>query len=56
MTSIVLIFRLFDIIEEMVEEILPQKLSDEFFCQFVDIKNVAIGDKCEFVRSNERVL
>lgn len=42
----ILSFRLFDIIEETIEEIICSKWSNnEFFEQFVDIKNVNIGDK-----------
>lgn len=42
----ILSFKLFDIIEETVEEILCSKLSDnEFFDEFVEVKNLDIGDK-----------
>lgn len=39
---------LFNLLEETIEEILP-KFTNEFFDQFVDIKNVLFGDKCDFV-------
>ena len=42
----VLSFRLFDIIEDIVEETLCSKWSNnEFFNEFVEVKNLNIGDK-----------
>jgi hypothetical protein len=42
----ILSFKLFDIIEEIVEETLGSKFSDnEFFGEFVEVKNFNIGDK-----------
>lgn len=42
----ILSFQLFDIIEEMVEETLCFKFSDnEFFREFVEVKDLNIGDK-----------
>ena len=42
----ILSFKLFDIIEEIVEETLGSKFSDnEFFGEFVEVKNLNIGDK-----------
>lgn len=47
---IILSFRLFDLISDIVEETLHQKLCDEeFFGQFVDVKNVELGDRNTFV-------
>jgi hypothetical protein len=45
----ILSFELFKIIEDMVEEIVSSKLSnDQFFDKFVDIKDVEIGEKNVF--------
>lgn len=42
----ILFFKLFDIIEEIVKETLGSKFSDnEFFGEFVEVKNLNIGDK-----------
>ena len=41
----------FWIIEDMIEEMLPQT-TNENFQQFVDIKNVSIGDKAYFTEEN----
>lgn len=42
-------FKLFDLIEEIVERTIGSKFSqNEFFNQFVDVKNLSIGDKHEF--------
>lgn len=45
----ILSFELFKIIEDMVEEIVGSKLSnDQFFDKFVDVKGVEIGEKNVF--------
>ena len=42
----ILSFKLFDIIEDIVEETLCSQWSDnEFFGEFVEVKNLDIGDK-----------
>ena len=42
----ILSFKLFDIIEDIIEETLCSKWSDnEFFNEFVEVKNLNIGDK-----------
>lgn len=42
----ILSFKLFDIIEDIVEETLCSKWSDnEFFGEFVEVKNLNLGDK-----------
>lgn len=42
----ILSFKLFDIIEETIEEMICSQWSDsEFFGEFVEFKNVNIGDK-----------
>lgn len=47
---IILSFRLFDLINDVVEETLHQKWCDEeFFGQFVDFKNLELGDRNAFV-------
>jgi hypothetical protein len=44
--NFILSFKLFDIIEDIVEETLGSKFSDnEFFNEFVEVKNLDIGDK-----------
>ena len=46
----ILSFKLFDIIEDIVEEILCSKLSDnEFFGEFVEVKNLDTGDKNKWI-------
>lgn len=35
---------LFDLIEEIIADLLPQKLNNEFFDKFVDVKNVEVGN------------
>ena len=43
-------FQLFDIISNIIEELIPKKCNEEFFGQFVDVKDVNFGDKlCETV-------
>lgn len=42
----ILTFNLFDILEEIIEETLPS-YTNEFFGQFVEVKNLALGDKGE---------
>jgi len=49
-------FKFFEFIEEIIDEILPKRLTDEFFGQFVDVNNIAIGDKYEFVCPNDGVV
>lgn len=45
----ILSFKLFDLIEEIVERTIVSTWSqNEFFDKFVDVKNCAIGDKHEF--------
>ena len=41
----------FWLIEEIIEDTLP-KMVDENFQQFVDIKNLALGDKAYFMEEN----
>lgn len=41
----ILSFRLFEIIEDVIDEILPQTYNEEFFGQFVEFKNYECGDK-----------
>ena len=41
-------FQLFDIISELVEELIPKAWNGEFFNQFVDFKDVSFGDKEQF--------
>ena len=41
----ILSFRLFEIIEDVIDEILPQTYNEEFFGQFVEFKNYGCGDK-----------
>ena len=41
-------FQLFDIISELVAELIPKALNEEFFEQFVEFKNLDIGDKHQF--------
>ena len=42
----ILSFKLFDIIEDIVEEALGSKFSNnEFFGEFVEVKNLNLGDK-----------
>ena len=42
----ILSFKLFDTIEDIVEEILcPEWFDNEFFGEFVEVKNLDIGDK-----------
>ena len=46
----ILSFKLFDIIEDIVEETLCSKWSDnEFFGEFVEVKNLDIGDKNKWI-------
>ena len=44
----ILSFKLFDLIEEIIEKTLPKTYNDGWFGEFVDFKNVNIGDKCCF--------
>ena len=44
----ILSFKLFDLIEEIIERILPKTYNDEWFEKFVDFKNVDVGDKVCF--------
>lgn len=47
----ILTFRLFDIVSDVVEETLCAKFSnEEFFNEFVDVKNVELGDGNIFKR------
>lgn len=46
-------FGLFDIISEIVEDTVQKGLSEEYFYQFIDIKDVEYGDKHQFVSSAE---
>lgn len=41
----ILSYKLFELIEEIVEKTLPQKIDNEFFGQFVEVKNFNVGDK-----------
>jgi hypothetical protein len=41
----------FWLIEDMIEDILPQTINENFQ-QFVDVKNVAMGDKAYFTEEN----
>lgn len=40
----ILSYKFFDLIEEMIADVLPQKLNNEFFDKFVDVKNVEVGN------------
>lgn len=40
----ILSYKLFDLIEEMIADLLPHKLNNEFFDKFVDVKNVEVGN------------
>ena len=42
--SIILSFRLFDLISEIIEETLPKTYNDEWFGKFVDFKNVEVEE------------
>lgn len=44
----ILSFKLFDLIEEIIERTLPKTYNDEWFGKFVDFKNVDVGDKVCF--------
>ena len=41
----ILSFKLFDIISDIIEELIPQACNSKFFMQFVDIKDMSLGDK-----------
>lgn len=41
----ILSFRLFDIISDLIEEIIPEACNERFFTEFVDVKNLSLGDK-----------
>ena len=41
----ILSFNLFDIISDLIDELIPQTCNDEFFGEFVDIKDMSLGDK-----------
>lgn len=46
----ILSFNLFDILEEIIEDTLCSKWSDnEFFGEFVEVKNLDIGDKNKWI-------
>lgn len=45
----ILLFKSFDLISKIVEKTITEKFnSDNFITDFVDVKNVDIGDKCYF--------
>jgi hypothetical protein len=45
----ILLFKSFDLINKIVEETIAEKFnSNNFITDFVDVKNVDIGDKCYF--------
>lgn len=44
----ILLYKSYKVLEEIIEETMP-KLAGEFIDRLVDIKNVSIGDKCDFV-------
>lgn len=47
----------FDIIEEVIDVVISHGLKDnEFFNQFVDYRNIALGDAYEFTMENEVIL
>jgi hypothetical protein len=53
----ILSFELFDIIEEIIEETIRSKWSDnELFGEFVEIKNLNIGDKSIFFGKYDEIL
>lgn len=53
----ILSFNLFDIIEKTIEETLCSKWSqDEFFQQFVDVKNVAYGHEDDFELEESKIV
>ena len=41
----ILSFKLFDIISDLIEELVPEVCNEEFFTQFVDVKDMSLGDK-----------
>lgn len=41
----ILSFKLFDIISEIIEATMPEVCNDNFFMEFVDIKDMSLGDK-----------
>lgn len=41
----ILSFRLFELISDVVEELIPKACNEQFFEQFVDIKDISFGDK-----------
>lgn len=44
----ILKFKLFDLIEEIIDKTLTTTYDNEFFNSFVDIKNFAVGDQNDF--------
>lgn len=47
-------WRFFDILEKTIsEKMLAKTLADEFFCDFVNIKNISIGDENKFSMENK---
>lgn len=46
-------WRFFDILEKTIsEKMLAKTLADEFFCDFVNVKNISIGDENKFSMEN----
>ena len=41
----ILSFKLFDLISDLIKELIPQACNEEFFMEFVDIKDMSLGDK-----------
>lgn len=43
---IIMLFQLFDMISDTIEEMIPEVCNEEFFETFVDIRNIDFSDKC----------
>lgn len=42
---IIMLFQLFDMISDTIEEMIPEVCNEEFFETFVDIRNIDFSDK-----------
>ena len=43
---IIMLFQLFDMISDTIEEMIPEVCNEEVFETFVDIRNIDFSDKC----------
>lgn len=43
---IIMLFQLFDMISDTIEEMIPEVCNEKFFETFVDIRNIDFSDKC----------